>query len=231
MAKTNKKNTLDGGNYYKGRYAIAFYAADDETFVDIFDNVVEICEYKKKKNITFNDINLIRVDIRRALDREDHSTRMLNGELMHVYLIDMLEDDELIKEVKPMKFIKIHSSKNIGVSPAIRYVDATRFDSMNPNRLNVQQYWSQSIVDLKEGSHYYPALIEKWDTVQALARDGIITLGEKTDNCGSEQAEAEKLLAKLESNERQFEKALDKNEEIRKLEKERKIDPNAQSKY
>ena len=73
--------------FYKKKYCITFYDASDENVVAIFDNIKQICEYKKKA-LTNSNVNLISVELYRALKREDASTRMLDGSLMHVYLIE-----------------------------------------------------------------------------------------------------------------------------------------------
>lgn len=79
--------------YFKGRYCIVFYDSQDEWCEAIFNNIKEICHYKK---LGFNskNYNLVKVELYRALKREDHSTRMLNGKLMHVYLIDTIDEEE-----------------------------------------------------------------------------------------------------------------------------------------
>ena len=86
------KTSIDNP-YYKGRYLIAFYGEDDDTLIDFFDNIREICKYKKLE-MTLQNLNLIQVELYRALRRDDHSTNMLNGKKMHVYLIDLEDDDE-----------------------------------------------------------------------------------------------------------------------------------------
>ena len=82
-------------NYYKGRYIIAFYDCDDETPLYTFDNIKEVCEFKKLE-INIDSYNNIRIELYRALNKRNHSTRMLNGKPMFVYLIDMYEEDEII---------------------------------------------------------------------------------------------------------------------------------------
>lgn len=79
--------------YFKGRYMISFYDASDDVLIAMFDNIKEICTYKNKE---FNEKNytLIKVELYRALKRSDHCTWMLNGRLMHVYLIDVIKDDD-----------------------------------------------------------------------------------------------------------------------------------------
>jgi len=81
--------------YYKKKYFISFYDESDENFVVSFDNLKQLCAYKGKE-LTSQNLILISVELYRALKRPDHTTRMLDGSLMHVYLIDVenKENDE-----------------------------------------------------------------------------------------------------------------------------------------
>lgn len=72
--------------YYKGQYCIIYYDEADEFCVGIFNNIWEICHYKKVEENAGN-YNRIKTELYRALRRPGHETRMLNGKLMHVYLI------------------------------------------------------------------------------------------------------------------------------------------------
>lgn len=83
---------LHSNNCYKNKYFISFYDENDEGFVISFDNLKQICLYKGKE-LTSQNLTLISVELYRALQRADHSTRMLDGTLMHVHLID-IEDIE-----------------------------------------------------------------------------------------------------------------------------------------
>ena len=76
---------------YKNKYLISFYDDKDEHFVMSFDNLRQICQYRSKEPTT-NNLTLIAVELYRALKREDHSTRMIDGTLMHVYLVDVEEE-------------------------------------------------------------------------------------------------------------------------------------------
>ena len=82
----------DGIKYFKGHYCIVFYDTD-ERFVSLFNNIWEICNYKQMESIPKN-YTLVKVELYRALKRPEQTTRMLNGELMHVYLIDINDDDD-----------------------------------------------------------------------------------------------------------------------------------------
>ncbi len=94
MQVTQKvSNELFSNNCYKNKYFISFYDEEDENFVISFDNLKQICMYKGKE-LSVQNLTLISVELYRALKRADHSTRMLDGTLMHVHLIDIEEIDE-----------------------------------------------------------------------------------------------------------------------------------------
>ena len=79
--------------YYKGKYFIAFYDKTDEQFLYIFNNVKEILKFKNKEINRIN-INLMNVELYRALNSEYHFTRCLTGEVMRVHIINIEEDEE-----------------------------------------------------------------------------------------------------------------------------------------
>ena len=87
----NQKNS--GNKLFKGRYLIAFYGVDDETPVCVFNNLREVMEYRHEE-INQRNYTFLKIHLYKALKRESHSTRMLDGTPMRVYLIDDLEDEE-----------------------------------------------------------------------------------------------------------------------------------------
>lgn len=80
--------------HYKGQYFIVFYDEADEELLYMFDNAKEILIHQKKP-ITRNNLNLVNVELYRALRRKDHLTRFLNGEWMKIYIIDNKEENDL----------------------------------------------------------------------------------------------------------------------------------------
>ena len=86
-------DNLEDCGCYKNKYFITFYDEADEDFIASFDNLRQICQYRGKEP-TSSNLTLIAVELYRALRREDHSTRMLDGTLMHVYLIDIEDIEE-----------------------------------------------------------------------------------------------------------------------------------------
>ena len=79
--------------YYKNKYFIVFYDKTDENLQYIFNNVKDILKFKNKE-INKQNINLLNVELYRALNSEFHFTRCLNGEVMRVYIINVEEDEE-----------------------------------------------------------------------------------------------------------------------------------------
>lgn len=92
LEKKNKKDKNEE-KYYKNRYHIVFYAEDDETYVIGFNTAAEICKYLGRKFTPANR-RYINVLLYQALKRDGHKTRMLDGTPMHVYLVDMIEDED-----------------------------------------------------------------------------------------------------------------------------------------
>ena len=78
---------------YKGRYFIAFYDKTDTNFLASFDNVREILKFQHKP-ITRQNVNLVNVELYRALQTDTHLTRFLTGEVMRVYIIDASDNDD-----------------------------------------------------------------------------------------------------------------------------------------
>ena len=79
--------------YYRGRYLIVFYDKTDELLLHMFNNVKEILEFQNKK-ITRKNMNLINVELYRALKRKGNFCKFLDGSTMRVYIVDMIDDYE-----------------------------------------------------------------------------------------------------------------------------------------
>ena len=77
-------------NFYKGKYFIVFYSLDDEELLHMFDNVREICRFKEIEPTRYN-INLINIELYRALKRENRLIKFLTGEPMKVYIFNAEE--------------------------------------------------------------------------------------------------------------------------------------------
>ena len=79
--------------YYKNKYYIVFYDAKDEVFVDMFNSLRDIAKYRGME-ITPENIRLLNIELLNALKRPTNYTEMLNGQPMHVYLIDINSTEE-----------------------------------------------------------------------------------------------------------------------------------------
>lgn len=87
------------------------------------------------------------------------------------------------------KFVRIQSDINIEVTAGLQSIDMTNRDAHVPDRLRVAPAWVQTRVMIKKGSGVYPACVQDWDSVKALAKNGLLTVGTETDE-GDEEAEA-----------------------------------------
>lgn len=72
---------------YKGHYFIVFYDVHDEQLMYMFDNVREILNFMNRP-LTRQNINLVNVELYRALKTNTHFTKFLTGENLRVYIID-----------------------------------------------------------------------------------------------------------------------------------------------
>ena len=79
--------------YFKSRYFIVFYSENDEDYIASFDNISDICRYKQLE-VNIANTQAIKNLLLVALQKKDHRTRMLDGRLMHVYLVDIYDNDE-----------------------------------------------------------------------------------------------------------------------------------------
>ncbi len=79
---------------YKGRYLLAFYDKTDEQLLYLFDNVRDILKFMNKA-CTRQNVNLVNVMLYRALSTEEKFVRFLTGEVMRVYMIPYVEDEEI----------------------------------------------------------------------------------------------------------------------------------------
>lgn len=73
--------------FYHGKYLLAFYDKTGEELLYLFDNVRQILTFQERE-ITRQNINIVNVELYRALKSEEHFVRFLTGETMRVYIID-----------------------------------------------------------------------------------------------------------------------------------------------
>jgi len=79
--------------YYKKRYMICFYDANDEFILYQFDNINQILRFQRKE-VNKKNANYIAIQIYKSQQRKNHFCKFLNGQPMTCQLIDMLYDEE-----------------------------------------------------------------------------------------------------------------------------------------
>lgn len=84
--------------------------------------------------------------------------------------------------IQKQKYLKIQSNINVNVTGGLKHLDMTDSKASVGDKLKVQALWAKERVRIAPGASYYPAEIKDWKTVQALAKDRIITLGEEVDS-------------------------------------------------
>ena len=77
---------------YKNKGFLAFYDEQGENILYMFDNVRQILAFQNKP-ITKNNVNLLNVELYRALRSDTHNIKFLTGEKMKVYVIDVEEEE------------------------------------------------------------------------------------------------------------------------------------------
>ena len=82
------------------------------------------------------------------------------------------------------EFVRIQSSTTIHVTPGLQYKEVTNPDAHVPDRLRVMPMWAGHVICIKSGVGVYPAEITKWDSVKALAKCGVLTIGEFVNEGG-----------------------------------------------
>lgn len=78
--------------YFKSKYFIVFYGENDDDYITSFDNIADICKYKQWE-INLQNTQAVKNLLWVALQKEDHRTKMLDGTLMHVYLVDITDEE------------------------------------------------------------------------------------------------------------------------------------------
>ena len=103
------------------------------------------------------------------------------------------------------EYVRIQSTTTIIVTKGLEHEDVTNIDAHVPDRLKVNPTWPLTSVLIKEGTNMYPSEIVEWNSVKALERAKIITIGsyeaETTDEFAIKQKQ--ELRAGIEEAERQ----------------------------
>lgn len=105
------------------------------------------------------------------------------------------------------KFVRIQSDVTIQVTSGLQHQDLTNPSANIPDRLKVQPEWSKCIVLIEKGAHLYPSEIAEWNTVKALARDKILTIGEFVDDADEKVEQVKKHVIAAQAAIRETKKA------------------------
>lgn len=97
-----------------------------------------------------------------------------------------------MKITKP--YVRIQSDKTIRVTAGLQNVDVTNPDAHVADRLKISPMWPKSMVIIEAGAHVYPSEIIEWPTVQALAKDKVLTIGQFVDSPEDKAEEQKQLL-------------------------------------
>lgn len=111
------------------------------------------------------------------------------------------------------KLVQIQSQISIRVTTGLQNKDVTNPDAHVPDRLKVNPEWPKHMILITKGVGYYPVEIKTWKTVQALAEQKVITIGqeidkeeldkkESADYATAQEAEKEFRLSDVESTKR-----------------------------
>lgn len=179
--------------YYKKRYMITFYKeinhGEDEQYFTSFDNIVELCKYKKLP-ITNENLLYLRSNLCKVLKRLPARTTMLDGTWMRVYLDDMLRDDELEENLEKerrdkcmatKRFVQITSTMNIEVYASLEAIKVVNVSNQATNSFNAKSGWAKIRVLVTAGTSWYPSEILNWPAVKTLAGKEIFTIGAQAD--------------------------------------------------
>lgn len=97
-------------------------------------------------------------------------------------------------------YVRIQSQQTIRVTVGLNNQDNTNVDAHVPDRLKVSSLWPKAMIVINQGAHLYPSEITEWQTVKALEKDGIITIGSFEDTADEEVVKKrEELLRNLEA--------------------------------
>lgn len=98
---------------------------------------------------------------------------------------------------KRKDYVEISSTKTIMVTCGLQYEDVTNKDAHIPDRLKVLEKWSKFNILIREGKGVYPSAILEWQTVKALEKDGILTIGHEVEEAGEKEQELKSLVDEM----------------------------------
>ena len=79
-------------------------------------------------------------------------------------------------------YVYIQSNISIVVTAGLQNDDVTNPDAHVPDRLKINPIWPKLRMMIKAGRHIYPKLITEWNSVKALVKDGVLTIGEEVES-------------------------------------------------
>lgn len=91
----SKESSLKNKKYYKGHYLLALYDEDGERLIEVFNRCEDILSFKNME-ITPDNVRLIRVEVCRVL-KNDNRCLNINGNKYHLYMINVEDDEEIMK--------------------------------------------------------------------------------------------------------------------------------------
>ena len=84
------------------------------------------------------------------------------------------------------KYVRIQTNEPVQVNAGLDFIDNTLKNSRIEDKLKVTATWHLEKCMLHSGTHYYPAEVADWPTTKALAKHGLITIGEKVEQIPDE---------------------------------------------
>ena len=78
-------------------------------------------------------------------------------------------------------YVQIQSDITIMVTCGLQYQNVTNPDAHVPDRLKINAEWPKMSVLIQKGQHVYPSEISTWNTVKALEKDKVLTIGRFLD--------------------------------------------------
>lgn len=115
-----------------------------------------------------------------------------------------------MSKITSKPYVRIQSSKDIRVTMGLNCQDVTNKDAHIPDRLKINPLWPKLTVLITKGANWYPSEIVEWNTVKALVEQGVLTIGEFSDNADAKVEEQKAdLNRKIEEAEKKQRKTLD----------------------
>lgn len=99
------------------------------------------------------------------------------------------------------EMVKISSTMAVRVTTGLQNQDVTNPDAHVPDRLKVNPQWPKHMILIRQGVHEYPKEMLDWPSVQALAKQNIITIGSTSEKSELNEKELNDINAAKAANE------------------------------